>query len=136
MSKIQIFTDGTCSPNPGAGGWCAIVRYGDREDKIINGGENNTTNNRMELKPVIEALKTLKEPSKVELVSYSPYVVRAIDGTYENLKENLDLWAEYAEASKGHKVTARYVEEHSGHLENERCRKMANAQIELHKSSL
>ena len=77
MKQVEIFTDGACSGNPGPGGWGAVLRYNGHE-KEISGGEANTTNNRMELSAVINALALLKEPCKVTLYSDSQYVCNAL----------------------------------------------------------
>ena len=76
--RVDIYTDGACSGNPGPGGWCAILRYGEIE-KQLSGGEAKTTNNRMELTAVIEALRALKTPCRVELYSDSKYVIDALE---------------------------------------------------------
>lgn len=78
MKTVTIYTDGACSGNPGPGGWCAILRYGEIE-KQLSGGEAKTTNNRMELTAVIEALRALKAPCRVELYSDSKYVIDALE---------------------------------------------------------
>ena len=127
MKKIAIFTDGSSLGNPGPGGWCAILRYKNYE-KIIKGGETYTTNNRMELKAVIEALKILKEPCEIELFSDSTYVLKGINEwlknwikkDFKNVK-NEDLWKEFIEVSKNHKINIHWVKGHSGHIENEKC---------------
>ena len=127
MKKVEIFTDGSSLGNPGAGGWCAILKYKNHE-KIISGGEDYTTNNRMELKAVIEALKRLKEPCEIELFSDSTYVLKGISEwlsnwikkDFKNVK-NEDLWREFIEVSKGHKINVNWIKGHSGHIENEKC---------------
>ena len=78
MKKVEIFTDGACKGNPGPGGWGAILRYG-KAEKEISGGESSTTNNRMEISAVLEALKCLKESCDVTLYSDSQYVCNAIN---------------------------------------------------------
>jgi ribonuclease HI len=131
MKKVTIFTDGACLNNPGSGGWCAILRYKEHE-KILKGKEANTTNNRMELKAVIEALKALKYPCEVEIYSDSTYVVKGINEWLENWVKkdfkkvkNEDLWREYLEVSKPHKVTLHWIKGHNNHRENEICDKIA-----------
>ena len=131
MKKIEIFTDGSSLGNPGPGGWCAILRYKEYE-KILSGGEENTTNNRMELTAVIEALKALKEPCEIELFADSTYVLKGIDEwldgwikkNFKNVK-NIDLWKEFINVSKNHKIKINWVKGHSGHRENEICDKIA-----------
>jgi len=139
VKKVYLFSDGSSLGNPGPGGYCAILRYGDYE-KIIKGGEELTTNNRMELKGVIEGLKALKEPCEVEVVTDSSYVAKAINKwlngwvrkDFKNVK-NIDLWREYLQASRPHKIKAVWVRGHSGHKENERCDKIAKQMAKLKK---
>jgi len=131
LKHIEIFTDGSSLGNPGPGGWCAILRYKDKE-KIISGGEDFTTNNKMELKAVIEALKALKMPCEIELFSDSTYVLKGIDEWLEGWREknfknvkNVELWREFIEVSKPHKIKVNWIKGHSGHKENEICDKIA-----------
>jgi len=131
LKHIEIFTDGSSLGNPGPGGWCAILRYKDKE-KIISGGEEFTTNNKMELKAVIEALKALKMPCEIELFSDSTYVLKGIDEwlegwrkkNFKNVK-NVELWREFIKVSKPHKIKVNWIKGHSGHKENEICDKIA-----------
>ena len=137
MKKIEIFTDGACSGNPGKGGWGAILRFGEYQ-KELSGGEKNTTNNRMELTAVIEALKALKEPCEVVITTDSKYVSDAVTlGWAENWRKNgwkkadkkpalnIDLWEQLLELLAQHKVTFNWVKGHAGHVENERCDQLA-----------
>lgn len=137
--KVTIYTDGACSGNPGKGGWGSILIYGDVV-KELSGGEDNTTNNRMELKAVIEALKALKSPCDVEIYSDSAYVVNAftqkwIDNWIKNnwktadkkSVKNVDLWQELLVLIKTHNVTFKKVKGHSDNELNERCDKLAKA---------
>lgn len=137
MKKVVIFTDGACSGNPGPGGYGAILRYNGKE-KEISGGSENTTNNRMELLAVIEALKLLKEPCDVQLYSDSQYVCNAFNlGWVEKWKSknwmrtkkepvrNPDLWKELYDLCQKHNVTYNWVKGHIGHPENERCDRLA-----------
>lgn len=139
MKKVELFTDGACSGNPGPGGWGAILRYNGVE-KELSGGEANTTNNRMELSAVIFGLKALKEPCEVMLYSDSQYVCNALklgwakkwraNGWMRNKKEpalNPELWAELLELCEKHEVTVNWVKGHAGHPENERCDRLAVA---------
>ncbi|MCK9161887.1 MAG: ribonuclease HI [Arcobacter butzleri] len=136
MKKIYLYSDGSSLGNPGPGGYGTILKYKDNT-KIISGGKENTTNNQMELLGVIEGLKALKEPCSVEVVSDSKYVTQAINEWLNNwIKngfktadkkpiKNLELWQEYIEASKIHKIKATWVKGHDGHKENEECDKIA-----------
>ena len=131
LTKIDIHTDGACSGNPGPGGWCSILVYNETE-KEISGSEAWTTNNQMELKSVIEALKMLNRPCEISLYSDSQYVVNSINEwlpgwikTNFKGKKNVDMWREYLELSKNHKITAIHVKAHNGDYYNERCDKVA-----------
>jgi ribonuclease HI len=137
MKKIYLFSDGSSLGNPGPGGYCAILKYKDAQ-KIVKGNEPHTTNNRMELKAVIEGLKALREPCFVEIVSDSSYVVRGInewlDGWIKKdfaKVKNPDLWKEYKEVSKEHKIKAVWVRGHNGHPENEYCDKIAKEEARM-----
>ncbi len=140
MKRIELFTDGACSGNPGPGGWGAILRYNGVE-KELSGGEANTTNNRMELSAVIYGLKALKEPCRVALYSDSQYVCNALklgwakkwrqNGWMRNKKEpalNPELWEELLRLCDIHEVEINWVKGHAGHPENERCDRLAVAQ--------
>ena len=136
MKKITLFSDGSALGNPGPGGYGIILRYKDQE-REISGGEAHTTNNRMELLAVIEGLKALKEPCIVDIVSDSSYVVKGINEWLEGwIKrdfkkvKNPDLWAEYIEVSKKHKINAIWVRGHNGHSENERCDVLAKEEAQ------
>ena len=137
MKKINMFTDGACSGNPGPGGWGTILKYGDHV-KELSGGERETTNNRMELTAVIMGLKALKEPCEVDIYSDSKYFIDAIEkgwvyGWQKNnwIKKdkkpalNSDLWQEILELMEKHKCQLIWVKGHAGHPENERCDDMA-----------
>jgi ribonuclease HI len=142
MKKIEIYTDGSSLGNPGPGGYGAILRF-EGQEKEISGGEDNTTNNRMELKAVIEAISLLKEPCLVTVYSDSNYVVKGIN---EWLKgwikkdfskvKNPDLWKKYVELSVPHKITCIWVKGHSGHEENERCDILARTEAERIKNEI
>lgn len=127
MKKITLFSDGSSLGNPGYGGYCAILRYGDSE-KIVSGGVRNATNNQMELLAVVRGLESLKEPCDVTLVSDSSYVVKGVNEWLSGwVKKNFakvknpELWMRYLEAAKSHKVKGTWVRGHDGHPENERC---------------
>ncbi len=136
MKQVHLFSDGSSLGNPGRGGYCAILRYQDKE-KIISGAQNDATNNQMELKAVIEGLKALKEPCSVEIVSDSSYVVKGInewlDGwvkkDFKKVK-NPQLWREYLEVAKPHRINATWVRGHAGHAENEKCDRIAKEEAE------
>ncbi|WP_104697079.1 MULTISPECIES: ribonuclease HI [unclassified Helicobacter] len=136
MKQIEIFCDGSSLGNPGFGGYCAILRYKGKE-KIISGGVYNTTNNRMELLAVIEALKILKEPCMVLLYSDSRYVCDGISSwitewikkDFKKVK-NPDLWKDYLLVSKPHKIQAFWIKGHNNHPENEKCDRIAKEQAQ------
>ncbi|MBN2896820.1 MAG: ribonuclease HI [Campylobacterales bacterium] len=139
MKAITLFCDGSALGNPGPGGYGAILRYGDVE-RIISGGEPHTTNNRMELRAVIEGLRALKEPCDVEIVSDSSYVTKGIEEWLEGWVKkrfakvkNPDLWQEYLHVSAPHRVRATWVRGHDGHAENERCDAIARGEAEQFK---
>ena len=140
MKKIEIYTDGACSGNPGPGGYAAILRYNGHEKEIF-GGAANTTNNRMELTAVISALQTLKEPCEVDLYTDSQYIVNALNlgwakkwrenNWMRNRKEkavNPDLWEKLLDLCEIHSVTPIWVRGHDGHEYNERCDRLAVAE--------
>lgn len=137
MKEINIYTDGACSGNPGKGGWGAVLVYKGTE-KEISGGSADTTNNRMELTAVIEALKQLKEVCNVTLTTDSKYVCDAITkGWVYSWKKNgwkkadkkpalnVDLWEELLPLLEKHNVTFNWVKGHNGHPYNERCDRLA-----------
>ncbi|MGN0666477.1 MAG: ribonuclease HI [Huintestinicola sp.] len=139
MQTVEIFTDGACSGNPGPGGWGAILRMGEHY-KELSGGENDTTNNRMELMGVIAALSALKFPCKVILTTDSKYVADSITkGWARSWKKNnwiksdkkpalnKDLWEQLLALLDTHDVTIKWVKGHAGHPENERCDELAVA---------
>lgn len=139
LKQVEIFTDGACSGNPGPGGWGAVLRYNGHE-RELSGGEANTTNNRMELSAVINALEALKEPCKVMLYSDSQYVCNALklgwakkwkaNNWMRNKKEpalNPELWDRLLKLCDIHEVDVIWVKGHAGHPENERCDRLAVA---------
>lgn len=139
LKKITLFSDGSSLGNPGPGGFGTILRYGTTE-KILSGGEPHTTNNRMELRGVIEGLKALKEPCDVTIVSDSSYVIKGINEWLKGwVKRNFakvknpDLWREYLEVSAPHKIYGEWVRGHDGHPENERCDVIAKSEAEKYK---
>lgn len=139
MKRVCIYTDGACSGNPGPGGWAAILSCMGRE-KELSGGERETTNNRMELTAVIEALSALKEPCEVELWTDSQYIARAInEGWLAGWKrrgwrrkdgelKNPELWQRLDALLGEHKVTVNWLRGHDGQEQNERCDALAVAE--------
>jgi ribonuclease HI len=137
---VEIFTDGACSGNPGIGGYGSILRYG-KEMKEISGCELQTTNNRMELTAVIEAMRQISRPCKIRVVTDSNYVVKGmaewmpgwIRRNWMNSKKkpvlNRDLWEMLLELSEPHEVEWAWIRGHSGHKENERCDLLARKAI-------
>jgi len=141
MNRVEIFTDGACRGNPGPGGWGALLRFGD-DEKELCGGESDTTNNRMELMAVIQALSALKRPCDVVLTSDSTYVLKGIQEWMPSWKKrgwktatkkpvkNVDLWKQLDDAIQGHTIDWRWVKGHSGHAENEIADQLANRGID------
>ena len=141
MKKVDIFTDGACRGNPGPGGYGYIIRIQGKEE-AVGGSAKHTTNNAMELTAAVVALKQLKEPCEVVLTSDSQYLVK---GMTEWIKgwikkgwvtaskqpvKNKDIWVELDQLSKSHKITWKWVRGHHGHVENERCDRLANIAID------
>lgn len=148
MKTVTIYTDGACSGNPGPGGWGAILMYG-RHKKELSGGEDPTTNNRMELSAVIAALEQLKEPCVVELYSDSTYVVNAIEKGWAAAWQkngwrkadkkpalNADLWERLLELSRTHTLHLHWVKGHAENEYNNRCDEMAVAESMKFKGGL
>ena len=139
MKQVIIYTDGACSGNPGPGGWGAILKYKEIT-KELSGGEPMTTNNRMELRGVIQALSALKEPCTVDLFTDSRYIVDAINkGWLKSWKakgwkrkdgalKNPDLWQEIDRLFERHRVTMHWVKGHAENAYNNRCDAMAVAE--------
>ena len=140
MNTVEIYTDGACKGNPGPGGWGALLRSASGQEKEIFGGELNTTNNRMELTAVIEALKALKRPCTVALYLDSQYVRQGITQWIHGWKakgwrtadkqpvKNVDLWQELDRlvSSSGHRIEWHWVKGHAGDPGNERADALAN----------
>lgn len=142
MKQVTLYTDGACSGNPGAGGYAAILKYGSSE-KTISGGKQETTNNKMELKAVIEGLKALKEPCSVLVYSDSAYVVNAFSLGWlkgwiasgwktadKKPVKNEELWRELVGLTSVHLVQFNKVKGHADDELNNRCDKMARGEVE------
>ncbi|MFV8817278.1 ribonuclease HI [Haliea sp. E17] len=141
MKRVEIFTDGACRGNPGPGGWGVLLRFGEHE-KSLYGGEQHTTNNRMELRAAIEGLRALKEACEVVLTTDSVYVRNGITSWLPDWKrrgwktaakkpvKNADLWQLLDEQNQRHRVDWHWVKGHSGHRENELADQLANRGID------
>ena len=137
LPYVEIATDGACKGNPGPGGWGAVIRSGDRE-KELSGGENPTTNNRMELMAAIRALEALKKPCRVTLSTDSKYVMDGLTKWIHGWRrngwktadrkpvKNADLWQELIAASAPHRIEWKWVRGHAGHPEYERADRLAS----------
>ena len=138
---VELFADGACKGNPGPGGWGVILRSRGREREMY-GGEPETTNNRMELKAVIEGLSALKRRSRVRVYTDSLYVQKGISQWIHDWKrrgwrtaakepvKNVELWKTLDEVARGHEVQWFWVKGHAGHPENERADALANRGVE------
>jgi ribonuclease HI len=137
--KVTVYTDGACEGNPGPGGWGVILRYG-RHERKLSGGEEDTTNNRMELRAALEALRALTEACQVTLFTDSEYLKKGITEWLPNWKRrnwrrkggklaNVDLWMKLDEEMSRHEVHWRWVRGHSGDMMNERVDKLAKKAI-------
>lgn len=139
-SSVEIYTDGACSGNPGPGGWGAVMRFNGAE-KELSGGENPTTNNRMEMMAVIKSLEALTRPCKVDLYTDSKYVKDGLEQWLAGWKargwktadkkpvKNMDLWIELENQVSRHDVKLHWIKGHAGHPENERADQLAVAAI-------
>jgi len=137
MTVVEIYTDGACIPNPGPGGWGAVLRYGAKEKDLCGGSAESTTNNRMELTAPIRALQSLTRPMAVRLHTDSVYVRDGItkwilgwkrNGWLTSAKQpvkNADLWQALDLAVGRHQVEWHWVKGHNGHPENERADRLA-----------
>jgi len=145
MAKLPtflLFTDGACLGNPGPGGWAYILRDSSGNEVVCSGGDNETTNQKMEVTAVLRALESLKEPSAIEIHADSQYVTKGLmewmDGWiakgWKNAAKkpvaNQDLWKPLAKMREKHEITTNWVKGHAGHAENERCDTIASAEAE------
>ncbi len=145
MKRVEIFTDGACRGNPGPGGWAALLKIelnGEGVEKLVQGAERDTTNNRMELTAAIEGLKSLNQPCEVSLTTDSQYVRQGITKWVSAWKKNgwktsqkkpvknQDLWVELDRVIDSHQIEWHWVKGHSGHEENERVDQAANDAID------
>jgi len=139
MAKITIYSDGSCEPNPGPGGWAALLQSGNRE-KELHGSEFNTTNNRMELTAALRALEQLKRASRVDFYTDSEYLRKGITEWMPRWKErnwcrkggalaNVDLWQALDKVIQSHKITWHWVRGHTGNPGNERVDQLARQSI-------
>ncbi len=143
--SVTIYTDGACSGNPGPGGWGAVLRFGENQ-RELNGGEAETTNNRMELTAAIESLNALKRPCSVDLYTDSVYVRDGITKWLHGWKrngwktaakkpvKNVELWQALDEAKDRHEVRWHWVKGHAGHPENELADQLARDGMEPFKT--
>lgn len=149
LRKVELYTDGACSGNPGPGGWAFILRDVKTKKELTgSGGERDSTNNRMEMKAVIEGLGALKKKCQVDLYSDSSYVLQGLqswmagwkkkgwmrsEGGKKKPVKNVELWKELDRVTSMHAMRYHHVKGHSGHPENERCDQMAvEASMKFH----
>ena len=139
---ITIYTDGACSGNPGIGGWGAVILEDNKDEVYLNGGDKNTTNNKMELIAAIEALKYLHNKDHITLITDSKYVKDGIQSWIQNWKKNgwktsakkpvknKELWIELDELISKHNITWEWVKGHAGNVHNEKADYLARRYIE------
>ena len=143
LPHVELYTDGACSGNPGPGGWAYILRHpGSGSEKEVTGGESSTTNNRMELTSVIEGLKALDRPCRVDLYSDSQYVIKGMREWMDEWKKkgwkrgrndpvmNVELWKKLDDLRQVHQIKYHWVRGHNDHPQNERADRLAVAAIE------
>ena len=139
LQRVKIYTDGACDPNPGPGGWAALLLY-ESSEKILSGSEPETTNNRMELTAAIKALTALKNPSQVDFYTDSQYLRRGITEWIPNWRErnwrrkggklaNVDLWQALDQVIESHRITWHWVKGHAGDRYNQRVDYLARKSI-------
>jgi ribonuclease HI len=135
LPKVTIYTDGACEPNPGQGGWAALLQFG-KYEKELSGAEKHTTNNRMELTAAVSALKALQEPCHVVLYTDSEYLRRGITEWLPDWRRrgwkrksgqlaNIDLWQALADCLAEHEITWHWVRGHAGNQSNQRVDSLA-----------
>ena len=139
---ITVYTDGACSGNPGKGGWGVVILKDNKEDIFLNGGDDNTTNNRMELSAAIEALKYFQSKEKITLITDSKYVKDGIQSWIQNWKKNgwktaakkpvknKELWIELDDLITKHNISWEWVKGHTGNKHNEKADYLARQYIE------
>jgi ribonuclease HI len=139
LAVVTVYTDGACDPNPGPGGWAALLLYGDHE-KVLTGAEPRTTNNRMELTAAVRAFEALKRPCRVDFFTDSEYLKRGITEWMPAWRKrnwrrkggalaNVDLWQELDAAVKPHQICWHWVRGHAGNPSNERVDRLARQAI-------
>ena len=140
LPQVKIYTDGACSGNPGPGGWAALLKFGQHE-KVLTGGEHETTNNRMEMTAAVAALNALTKPCQVTFFTDSEYLRKGITEWLANWKrrgwktagkkavKNQDLWRDLDAAIQPHEIDWQWVRGHAGHRENERVDQLARQAI-------
>jgi ribonuclease HI len=149
--SVVLYTDGSCLGNPGPGGWAVLLRFQRKDEmheRMLDGSEEDTTNNRMELMAALQGLKALKRPCQIQLFTDSQYVKKGITewihnwikNDWRNAKKkpvaNADLWKQLFEATQTHQIDWRWVKAHSGHPENERVDEAARTAAETLRSAL
>ena len=139
---ITIYTDGACSGNPGVGGWGVVIIEDNKKETFLNGGNNDTTNNKMELTAAIQALKAIEKKSAITLITDSKYVKDGIQSWIQNWKKNgwktaakkpvknKELWIELDELIARHNITWEWVKGHAGNTHNEKADYLARRYIE------
>ena len=139
---ITIYTDGACSGNPGVGGWGVVIIDDNKNETFLNGGDNDTTNNKMELTAAIQALKAIEKKSAITLITDSKYVKDGIQSWIQNWKKNgwktaakkpvknKELWIELDELIATHNITWEWVKGHAGNIHNEKADYLARQYIE------
>lgn len=143
LPRVSIYTDGSCDVNPGPGGWAALLRWGDREE-VLSGSAPETTNNRMELTAALQALKSLKEASRVSLYTDSEYLKRGISEWLPNWRArgwkrkkgklaNADLWKALDRAIQQHEIDWHWVKGHAGNRDNQRVDRLARVAMQRNK---